>query len=148
MDPLDELMSLPDVLRDDTTKAGIGEYEAAGVFKSAADVEYRLRLEVWCQEGANDVLEPLVLEDTGPPLQLTEIPDVLPWFRQGRTTMICQYDRIVDAHIPTLANVTHRVRQPVVSRRRSHYRSSSPPYYISRFGHFQVGLRDSAASRS
>ena len=107
MDPLDELMSLPDVLRDDTTEAGLGEHEAARMFKAAADIQRRLRLEIWCEEGADDVLEPLVLEDTGPPLQLTEIPDVLSWLRQGRTTTICQYDRIVEAHIPTLANATH-----------------------------------------
>ena len=100
-------MSLPDVLRDDTSEAELGEHEAAGMFKAAADIDRCFRLEFWCEEGADDVLEPLVLEDTGPPLQLTEIPDVLPWFWQSRTTTICQDEWIVKVHIPTLANATH-----------------------------------------
>src|SRR5947209_7160257 len=42
MDPLDELMSLPNVLRDDTTEAVFSEHEAAGVFEAAADIQCRL----------------------------------------------------------------------------------------------------------
>ena len=39
MDPLDELMSPRDILRDDTTEAELGEHEAAGVFETGADIE-------------------------------------------------------------------------------------------------------------